>query len=206
MWKGVNNDLRSGCFVYTLLAVDTPDARSGWISISYPEDGSASPGAHPSSKIRSGKERRRVNRYSHRFSVQAPLERVAEFHHDPKALKRLTPPPVFVQARRIEPMDENSEAEFTMWLGPIPVRWLAIHSDVDWRRGFTDTQAQGPFEAWVHRHTFHEISQDVTEVMDEIQASFGNGLWNGMVSRLMWWNLPVLFAFRAWKTRKYLEK
>jgi ligand-binding SRPBCC domain-containing protein len=146
-----------------------------------------------------------MKRYFHRFLVQAPLDRVARFHHDSKALKLLTPPPIFFQARSIEPMGENSKAEFIMWIGPIPVHWLAIHSEVDWSKGFIDTQVQGPFEHWVHRHAFCEISEGVTEVADEIHAMPGNGFWHGILSRLMWVNLPLLFAYRGWKTRKYLE-
>lgn len=130
---------------------------------------------------------------------------VAKFHHDPRALKQLTPPPVFVQLHQIEPVDEGSLADFTMWLGPIPIRWLAVHSNVEYLRGFTDAQAKGPFERWVHIHSFRSIEDNITEVVDDIQVEFGKGLWKGMISRLMWINLPVLFAYRGWKTRQILE-
>jgi ligand-binding SRPBCC domain-containing protein len=80
-----------------------------------------------------------------------------------------------------------------------------VHSDVDWNRGFTDTQAQGPFKQWVHRHSFCEIAEGLTEVSDEVHAIPGKGLWNGLLSRLMWLNLPFLFAYRGWKTRRMLK-
>ena len=59
------------------------------------------------------------------FSVRAPLQAVAAFHHDTRALKRLTPPPVFVQIHSMEPLAEGSRSEFSMWFGPVPLRWVA---------------------------------------------------------------------------------
>lgn len=78
------------------------------------------------------------------FTVPAPLQKVAEFHRDTRALKRLTPPPVFVQIHSMEPLAEGSRSVFTMWFGPLPLRWTAIHSNVDTMHGFTDTQEKGP--------------------------------------------------------------
>jgi len=117
-------------------------------------------------------------------------------------LKVLTPPPIFVQLHEVEALAEGSLADFTLWLGPVPVRWTARHSNVDPLRGFTDTQVYGPFEHWVHRHTFEPVAAQVTDVVDEIQARFGQGLLRGLLSRIMWWGLPLLFAYRGWATQR----
>ncbi|MBN1149039.1 MAG: hypothetical protein JXA78_17405 [Anaerolineales bacterium] len=137
--------------------------------------------------------------------LAASLEATAAFHRGSRALKALTPPPVFVQLRHVEPLAEGSRLDFTLWIGPLPVRWSALHSEVDPLRGFTDTQAQGPFERWAHRHTFEPVTADITDVVDEIQAEFGRGLYKGLVSRLMWWGLPALFAYRGWATRRNVK-
>jgi ligand-binding SRPBCC domain-containing protein len=138
--------------------------------------------------------------------VQAPIDRVAAFHGDTKTLKLLTPPPIIVSFNKVEPLAENSSADFTMWLGPIPVHWVAIHSDVHPHNGFTDTQAQGPFKTWVHRHTFKAVSPERTEISDEIDAQTGDHILWGLISRFMWLSLPILFAYRTWRTRKELEQ
>lgn len=143
--------------------------------------------------------------YTHRFTVDAALEQVAEFHHDTSALKQLTPPPVFVQLHDIEPLSEGSRSEFTMWLGPLPIRWVAIHSDVDPSHGFVDTQASGPYQYWRHRHTFQSLDQHTTEIIDEVQATPSRHPFWGLVSRMMWWSLPLLFSYRAYATRKAVE-
>lgn len=145
-------------------------------------------------------------KFRHRFYVKAPIELVAAFHSDTKALKLLTPPPIIVSFKQIEPLAENSVSNFNLWFGPIPVNWVAVHSHVHPLNGFTDTQVQGPFKKWVHRHAFNAVNSDRTEIIDEIDAQPGDGLIWGLVSRFMWLTLPVLFAYRAWRTRRELEE
>lgn len=146
-----------------------------------------------------------IKRFRRRFTVKVPLHRVAEFHRDSRALKRLTPPPVFVQLHRVDPLAENSITDFTMWLGPLPVRWTAVHTEVHPSRGFKDSQLRGPFASWEHRHLFVPLDESTTEVVDEIQAAFSSGVW-GLLGRFMWLNLPFMFAYRGWVTRRALEK
>jgi len=143
--------------------------------------------------------------FKHRFQVRASLTRVAEFHHDTRALKQLTPPPLIVQFKDLQPLGEGSIADFTMWFGPLPIHWVAKHSEVDRLSGFTDTQITGPFEQWIHRHSFIALDEHLTEVHDHIKAQPGKGLIRGLVSRFMWFNLPILFAYRAWRTKRALE-
>jgi ligand-binding SRPBCC domain-containing protein len=143
--------------------------------------------------------------YSHRFKVKAPVRAVAAFHHDSRVLKLLTPPPIFIQMHRFDPLAEGSVADFTLWLGPLPVRWVAIHSKIDPLLGFTDTQLRGPFATWIHRHSFEPCGPDETEVIDEIQAELGRG-FSGLLGRLMWINLPFMFFYRGWITRRAIQK
>jgi ligand-binding SRPBCC domain-containing protein len=147
-----------------------------------------------------------MKHYTHRFRVNAPLSKVADFHKDSRALKDLTPPPLIVSFNKVEPLAEGSVVDFTMWLGPLPIRWLATHSDVDPNRGFTDTQTEGPFVYWVHQHSFVNIDETTTDVIDSIQAKYSNHPIWGLISRFMWLTLPILFAYRSRQTRKALEE
>jgi len=141
------------------------------------------------------------------FAVRAPLVAVAEFHRDTRALKRLTPLPIFMQLHRVEPMGEGSVSEFTLWFGPIPVRWVAVHSNVDPQRGFTDTQARGPLKRWRHTHIFSAEGSDVTRVKEHIEYEHHGGV-RGLFTRLMFGRLGLLALFTARKfvTRRALEK
>jgi len=145
-------------------------------------------------------------RFLHRFEVTAPLIKVAEFHQDSLALKKLTPFPLFIQLNNQEPLDEGSIADFTMWLGPLPVRWVARHKDVDPLCGFTDVQIQGPFCYWEHRHKFEQVDPQTSEIIDEIRAALGRGPLEKLVSYFMWIGLPVLFAYRSWATRRWIQR
>ena len=147
-----------------------------------------------------------MRKFEHQFEVAAPINRVVEFHWDARALRRLTPPPVFVQYHMVQPLKEGSVADFTMWLGPIPVRWIAVHRDVDLEKGFTDSMMKGPFEAWVHQHRFEALGPHRTRIIDSVQAMPGAHPFWGLISKLMWNNLRILFAYRGWRTRRILQK
>ena len=141
--------------------------------------------------------------FDHDFIVRAPLSAVAAFHHDARALPRLTPPPILVQLHRVDPLGEGSLADFTLWFGPLPVRWVAVHSQVDPLRGFTDTQQSGPLKFWRHTHTFTAIDAATTRVTEHVEFQHHAG-WRGWLSRLLY-NQPALaflFAYRAWATRR----
>lgn len=143
--------------------------------------------------------------YSQRTVIQAPLERVIYFHHDKEALKKLSPPFMFIHIYRSEPLAEGSQVDFKMWLGPIPIRWVAVHKNVDSHTGFSDYQKEGPFKYWEHRHTFRAIDAQTSEVIDHVQVELSNNLFWGIVSRFMWINIPLLFAYRGWALRRELE-
>ena len=139
------------------------------------------------------------------FTVDAPVQAVSAFHHHTSALKKLTPPPMIVQLHDIEPMGEGSVSKFTLWLGPLPIRWKAVHSRVS-NYGFTDTQAEGPAKSWVHTHTFTPINQSQTRIEEHIEYEHGSGFW-GIMTRLLFAkpNLVVMFTYRKFVTRRNLR-
>lgn len=136
------------------------------------------------------------------FTVAAPLEVVRDFHHDTSALKRLTPPPTLVQIHSVEPLAEGSVSIFTLWVGPLPLRWKAVHRDVT-ERGFTDVQASGPAKKWEHTHTFTPLADGMTQIHEHIEYEHKRGFW-GIVTRLLfsWPNLFFMFTYRKWVTQR----
>jgi len=140
------------------------------------------------------------------FTVAAPLAAVAAFHSSTLALAQLTPPPIFAQLRHIEPLGEGSRAEFTLWFGPFPVRWSAVHSRVDPLHGFTDTQVSGPLAAWQHTHRFDALDARSTRVREHIEYTYPPG-WRGLLPRLLFNPLALrgMFAYRAWATRRLVR-
>ncbi len=135
------------------------------------------------------------------FRVNAPLAAVRAFHHDTRALRRLTPPPTFVQLHAIEPLAEGSVSRFTLWVGPLPLRWTAVHRDVS-DRGFTDVQASGPAARWEHTHSFVPLDEATTEIREHIEYERRRDWWGddtrNLVSKP---NLWAMFTYRMLVTR-----
>lgn len=145
-------------------------------------------------------------KFKRRFQVKAPLEIVARFHSQSASMGAITPPPIITQIHQApEELTEGDEMVFTLWLGPLPVRWLARIEGVS-RVGFTDRQIRGPMRHWTHTHSFTEIDPSTTEVRDEIELALRrHPLWFA-VGLGMWVSLPLLFAYRGWKTKRLLER
>jgi ligand-binding SRPBCC domain-containing protein len=145
-------------------------------------------------------------KYSHRFRVKASLARVAEFHQRTESMAVITPPPIIVKIHQAPAvLTSGDEMEFAMWLGPLPVHWLA-HFEAVSPTGFTDRQLNGPFAAWTHRHSFIAIDEDTTDVLDEITLRLKPHLVWGALGLGMQLGLPFLFAYRAWKTKEILQR
>lgn len=145
--------------------------------------------------------------YNHRFLVRAPLADVVEFHRRSASMGAITPPPIVVRVHQAPLLlTTGDRMDFTLWLGPLPVRWVAEIEESE-GIGFVDRQIRGPFARWVHRHTFLPVGDAQTEVHDEIHVDlhetsrfwqiFGFGMWLG---------LPLLFAYRGWRTQRLLSK
>ncbi|MBP0020777.1 MAG: SRPBCC family protein [Cyanobacteria bacterium SBLK] len=89
--------------------------------------------------------------------INASVETVWTFHERSDILQILTPPwqPVEV-VRREGGLDVGSISEFTIYLGILPVKWLARHIECNRYKLFVDIQAEGPMQHWTHRHEFRE--------------------------------------------------
>ena len=145
-------------------------------------------------------------KFTHTFRVRAAQETVAEFHRSAASLRAITPPVIPMRIHAAPPrMNDGDTTDFTMWLGPLPVRWVARVDQIS-GAGFVDRQEQGPFQLWVHTHRFVAVDATTTDVQDSIEAELGVGFTNRLKSLLMWLGLPFLFAFRGWQTRRLLEK
>ena len=86
---------------------------------------------------------------------------------------------MIMQVHKFEPLSEGSISDFTLWFGPIPIHWVAVHSNVDFPHGFTDTQQQGPMKSWSHTHTFTAESDHVSRVSEHVEYAYRSG-WAGL--------------------------
>lgn len=144
-------------------------------------------------------------KFQHRFQVNAPLDQVVEFHSRSASMAAITPPPIIVKVHHAPPvLADGDEMDFTMWLGPLPLRWLA-RIEATPQEGFIDRQIKGPFAEWVHHHKFVRVDDQTTVILDEINLRLRCHLFWGVIGLGMGLGLPLLFAYRQWKTRRILE-
>jgi ligand-binding SRPBCC domain-containing protein len=147
-----------------------------------------------------------MRKFEHTFRVDAPLAEVAEFHSRSSSMPAITPPPMIVRIHAApEALKSGDRMEFTLWAGPLPIHWIASIENVT-KNGFTDRQAAGPFASWAHRHNYRRIGATTTEVYDHVEADIQKHPFWGPVGWLMWIGLPLLFRYRARRTRQLLTK
>lgn len=146
--------------------------------------------------------------FLHSSRMPAPVEDLAAWHFRPGALDRLLPP--WEKVRVIGTFGgvaEGSIAELQLSLGGIPVRWKAVHEEVDPQRGFRDRQLSGPFASWVHDHRFMPEPDRRSLLEDRIEyeirfGGLGRLLAGGRVRR----DLERTFAFRHERLRHDLRR
>jgi ligand-binding SRPBCC domain-containing protein len=143
--------------------------------------------------------------YRHRFVVKAPQSFVAAFHRQADSMGAITPPPVRVRIHSAPAeLRDGDQMDFTLWLGPLPIHWLARIEQAT-PVSFVDRQISGPFAAWEHLHLYVMEDSTTTVVVDQVTAELSRHWFWRLIGLGMWGSLPILFAYRGWKTQRILE-
>jgi len=145
--------------------------------------------------------------FEHRSFFATSAEAMFDFHAQPSAFSTLTPPPIFIQVLRDDRTAlTNGEIEFRLWLGPLPIYWLARHEPGPIETSFIDRQLRGPMAIWEHQHIFQPVAGGV-ELIDHIMLAHKPG-WQGIFSRLIFDGpaLRFLFIYRHLRTRLALRQ
>jgi len=133
--------------------------------------------------------------------VPYPLGEVFAFFSDPSNLPRIMPAELdarIVSITRVPPPPPGDPAaagpgtEIALTfrvLPPLPLRarWLARIVAFEPGVAFEDEQAEGPFKAWRHRHTFRAERRggvDGTVVGDHVRLEVGFGPLGALAARL----------------------
>ncbi len=140
--------------------------------------------------------------FEKRSIIPTSLQQMIAFHEDPRALFKLTPPPIFMRPVRDDLRSLTSgEREFILWFGPLPVRWVARHEPGPIETAFADRMLSGPLAEWRHEHIFREVAGGV-ELTDRVTYAHRPGL-PGLLTQLVFDGLPLqmLFFYRHLRTR-----
>lgn len=139
--------------------------------------------------------------------IGAPPGRVFAFHESPGALQRLTPPWESVElvggGDSIKP---GSRVVLKTRLGPIPLTWIAEHTEYEPGRMFADRQVKGPFARWYHRHWFLDDGAGGTTLRDEVDYDPPLGAVGRLLGgRFLEAKLRSMFDYRHDMTRRLVE-
>jgi ligand-binding SRPBCC domain-containing protein len=145
--------------------------------------------------------------FEKRTVFKTTLESMNRFHQDRSALGTLTPPPIFIQVHNDGRTALTAgDLDFTLWFGPLPIRWLARHEVMPGKEGFLEWQVKGPLKSWRHEHIFEPVEGGVA-LHDRVTLEHHSG-WRGLMTRLMFDGLPLqfLFFYRHWRTGRAVER
>lgn len=90
-----------------------------------------------------------------RTVLDAPLAEAFEFFSSARNLGLITPAPVrFRIVGEIPPMQDDARIDYTLRIGPAPIRWRTRITRFEPGRRFVDVQERGPYRFWWHEHSF----------------------------------------------------
>ncbi len=109
--------------------------------------------------------------FTHRSTIEVPVDALFDWHAREGAIQRLTPPwaPMKLVSRKGRGIDEGVEVAFDMKIMGFPCRWEAEHVAYEKNVGFKDVQRRGPFGAWEHSHCFRSDGDNRSVMEDRIR-------------------------------------
>lgn len=108
--------------------------------------------------------------FERRSTMPVPGGELFAWHARPGAFERLVPPWDDVRVvRRTGGLEPGSEVELRMHLGPIPLTWLARHTELEEGTRFCDEQVRGPFKTWRHEHIMEDRGNGSSTLVDRIE-------------------------------------
>jgi len=141
--------------------------------------------------------------FVHESRLPHPPETVFAFHQRSDIFSLLVPPWQKVKViSRTGGLRVGARVEFRICLGPFFKTWVAVHTEYEHNRLFTDVQEKGPFAFWRHRHRFLPDG-DGCLLRDEIEYSLPLGL-DRLLAPLVERDLRRMFTFRHAATARAL--
>ncbi|WP_263818371.1 TIGR01777 family oxidoreductase [Salinibacter sp.] len=140
-------------------------------------------------------------------SLGASADALFTWHSRPGAFERLTPPWAPVRLQSFEGIGEGDRAVLRVGPGPLAVRWVAEHHDVEPGRQFCDRQVQGPFPHWEHTHRFEPAADDDARatLTDRVEYEPPGGALGRQAAPWLEAELRRQFAYRHRITRRDLS-
>lgn len=160
---------------------------------------------HPRQRPQSGTARSQT--FIKESRINAPVEVVFGFHESSGALSLLIPP-----WENMKPVESSGSLQIGSrvvlkgHVGPMPVHWVAKHTEYDPPHLFADQQESGPFSYWYHKHRFIDDGNGRTILRDEVEYILPLGKTGQLLAG--WFirrKLDRMFTYRHETTKRLIE-
>lgn len=146
--------------------------------------------------------------HSFEWSSEFPCspEKLFGYHANPGAIDRLIPPwEKIALLQRGKSIDIGAEVVLQQRLGPLRLKWLARHTNLDAPHSFQDTQISGPFAFWQHDHLVEAVDRDQSRLRDRIRFDLPYAPLSNIALPMVRNMLRRMFVYRHETTRRDLE-
>lgn len=149
--------------------------------------------------------RRRDHILTARQLVPVPRDRVFAFFAEAENLELVTPPALHFTITSSLPvrMAEGTIITYRLKLFGVPFRWKTCITRWEPSRSFVDEQIEGPYDRWIHTHTFRD-ARTGTLVVDSVRYRLPLYPVGELVHPLVRRQLARIFTYRAERIRTLL--
>ncbi|MDE1765451.1 MAG: hypothetical protein KGI27_04145 [Thaumarchaeota archaeon] len=147
-----------------------------------------------------------MKQFRHSFVVDSNIDEVWKFYTNINHLKIITPKQMKIEILKVtnETIKEGEEA----WLKAKIITDSQWHSKITHMRPYeyVDEMMSGRFKIWKHLHKFNKISEDKTEVMDQVDFQLHHGMIGRLFENYVMRQLSEIFTYRKQATIDALQK
>jgi ligand-binding SRPBCC domain-containing protein len=147
--------------------------------------------------------RERIFRTS--LTIDCPRGQVFAFFADAQNLERITPPELRFRILTPLPivMRQGARIDYALRLYGVPLRWDTLIKRWEPPDLFVDEQLSGPYDLWIHTHTFREVNGG-TEIDDEIRYALPFPPVGEIAAPIVARRVARIFAYRTEAVRRLL--
>lgn len=109
-------------------------------------------------------------RLTFRSPMPASADALFRWHEQPGAFERLVPPWTDTRLVSFEGIRDGQKAVLRIGVGPVSVKWTAVHEGYVPGVKFEDRMRSGPFRQWHHVHRMEPAAPGASVLSDEIDA------------------------------------